>query len=347
MTVQAGVEGRPRVGQRLNEALHRLLSAYPTAHHLGEDILDPYGGAFRVTKGLSTAFGDRVRSTPLSEGGIVGVANGLALCGDPVVVEMMFGDFIALAFDQIVNFAANSVTMYGTRVPLPVVVRCPVGAGRGYGPTHSGSPQKFFLGVPNLRLAELTPFHDPWHVLRALVDGGGPGVLFEDKVLYTRRVFGPGRVDEVFAWDLPTGPDGVARVFQHDPDVFDALIVCPGGLAHRAVDAARVLLLEHEVLCQVLVPAWLHPLDERPLAGVAARARVVCVADDGAAGGSWAETVALALTRAAWGRLRCPVVIAQPEPTVIPTAAHLEREVTVSAATVVERVLAGLECMTS
>lgn len=342
MTAPVDAGARPRVGERLNAALHRLLGEYPAGYHLGEDILDPYGGAFRVTKGLSTAFPDRVRSTPLSEGGIVGVANGLALCGDPVVVEMMFGDFIALAFDQIVNFAANTVTMYGTRVPLPLVVRCPVGAGRGYGPTHSASPQKFFLGVPNLRLAELTPFHDPWHVLRALVDGGEPGVHFEDKVLYTKRAFAPHRVDHVFAWDLPDGPDGVARVYQHDPDVYDAVIVCPGGLAYRAIDAARVLLLEHEVLCQVLVPAWLHPFDSRPIAEVAARAELVCVADDGAAGGSWAETVALALTRAAWGRLRHPVVLTQPEPTVIPAAAHLERAVTVSASTVVDHVLAGL-----
>ncbi len=106
---------------------------------LGEDVLDPYGGAFRATKGLSTRFPDQVLSTPISENGIVGVANGLALTGRRVLVEMMFGDFLLLAFDQIVNFAAKSVSMYGRRVPLRMVVRCPVGGGRGSDPVDSDS----------------------------------------------------------------------------------------------------------------------------------------------------------------------------------------------------------------
>jgi pyruvate dehydrogenase E1 component beta subunit len=340
--VVAVTAAQPRVAERLGAALHRLMADFPTGYVLGEDIADPYGGAFRVTKGLSTAFPGRVRATPLSEGAIVGVANGLALCGDPVIVEMMFGDFIALAFDQIVNFAANSVAMYGQRQRLPVVVRCPVGAGRGYGPTHSGSPQKYFLGAPHLRLAELTPFHDPWHVLHSLLDGGEPGIHFEDKVLYTRPAFAPGRVDELFRWDLPDGPHGWARVYQSDPDVFDAVILCTGGMAHRAIEAARTLLLQHEVLCQILVPAWLHPFDVTALADLAAGAGLLCVAEDGSAGGSWAETVALAVHQRAWRRLRRPVAVVQPPASVIPTAAHLERAVTVGPDVIVDTVLGGL-----
>ena len=108
-----------RVSQNLNQALHDVLAEIPDLYLLGEDIADPYGGAFKVTKGLSTRFPDRVLTTPLSEGGLVGVAAGLALAGQRAIAEIMFGDFVSLAFDQIVNFASKSVSMYGRRVPMP------------------------------------------------------------------------------------------------------------------------------------------------------------------------------------------------------------------------------------
>jgi pyruvate/2-oxoglutarate/acetoin dehydrogenase E1 component len=149
-----------RVAENLNRALHGLFAESATPYLLGEDVLDPYGGAFKVTRGLATSFPDRVLTTPLSENGMVGVANGLALCGNRVVVEFMFGDFLLLAMDQIVNFAAKSVSMYGRPVPLPLLVRCPVGGNRGYGATHSQSVQKFLVGVPGLELWEMSPFTD-------------------------------------------------------------------------------------------------------------------------------------------------------------------------------------------
>ena len=90
-------------------------------------------------------------STPISESGITGVACGLALCGDTAIVEIMFGDFVALAFDQIINFLTKSVTMYGEHTPMRVVIRCPIGGGRGYGPTHSQSLLKHFIGIPTSR----------------------------------------------------------------------------------------------------------------------------------------------------------------------------------------------------
>ena len=161
------VTSQPRIVEELNTALHRVM-ADTGAYLLGEYIADPYGGAFRATQGLSTAFPQRVLSTPISENAIFGVAAGLALSGETVIVEVMFGDFLALAFDQILNFITKSVSMYGRHTPMRVVVRCPVGGGRGYGPTHSQSMQKFFIGIPHLALYELTPFHDPYEILADL-----------------------------------------------------------------------------------------------------------------------------------------------------------------------------------
>src|SRR6201999_2748055 len=145
---------------------------------------------------------DRVLATPLSEGGLIGVAVGLALCGNRVIAEIMFGDFAALGFDQVLNFASKSVSMYGHRVPMPLVVRCPVGGNRGYGPTHSQSLQKHFIGIANLVLYELSPFHDPEALLDHALSQGVPGILFEDKVLYTRRAFRDGLIDDAFGYEM-------------------------------------------------------------------------------------------------------------------------------------------------
>lgn len=161
-----------RVAENLNRALHAAFAADPDLFLLGEDVADPYGGAFKITKGLSSGYPDRVLSTPISEQSLVGVANGLALSGGRAVVEIMFGDFATLAFDQIVNFAAKSVAMYGRRVDVPVVVRCPTGGRRGYGPTHSQSLQKHFIGVPHLSVHEISPFHDNTALLAGLLADG-------------------------------------------------------------------------------------------------------------------------------------------------------------------------------
>lgn len=323
-----------RVVENLNQALHRLLSTDPDAFLIGEDISDPYGGAFKVTRGLSTQFPDRVLATPLSEGAIVGVASGLALAGNTAIVEIMFGDFIALAFDQIVNFASKSVSMYGRRVPLRMVVRCPVGGGRGYGPTHSQSLQKHFVGVPNLALYELSPFHDNADVLDRMLNRGEPCIFFEDKVLYTRQYFADGHAAEVFQYDFVGGDAPVARVFTQSPDEFDCVIITPGGMAHRALSAMRSAFIEDELDCLLFVPVQLYPFDLEPLLPALTRARQIVVMEESVAGGTWASEVAQAIYPRLWEHLRNPVRLVHSADSVIPTATHLEREVLVQDTTI-------------
>ncbi|GAA1272063.1 alpha-ketoacid dehydrogenase subunit beta [Planotetraspora silvatica] len=331
-----------RVGENLNAALHGLLESDPSAYVIGEDILDPYGGAFKITKGLSSRFPDRVLGTPISESGITGLAAGLALCGDAAVVEIMFGDFVALAFDQIVNFAAKSVTMYGSRVPIRMVVRCPTGGGRGYGPTHSQSLQKHFVGVPGLSVYEMSPLHDNRAVLDAMLASGGPCVFFEDKILYTRRM---NDVGDLFRHDVVPGGGGgadVARVFLDDPEAADCVIIAPGGMVDRAVRAMRGLLLEQEVTCCLLVPSRLYPFDAEPLLPALRGARAVLVAEEGTAGGTWGSEVAHQIHRLMWKDLRRPVALVSSADSVIPTAAHLERAVLVQDSTIHDAVLEAL-----
>ncbi|MFF2190910.1 2-oxo acid dehydrogenase subunit E2 [Streptomyces sp. NPDC058155] len=326
----------PRVVEALNGALHRLFDERPSLHLLGEDVLDPYGGAFKVTRGLSTRHPDRVLGTPISEAGITGVAGGLALAGDQAVVEMMFGDFAALAFDQVLNLISKSVTMYGERVPMPVVVRCPVGGNRGYGPTHSQSVQKHFLGIPNLALYETSPFHDPYAQLAEGLDHG-PAMLFEDKVLYTRRVFRDGVVDEDHRYTLLGGPTGWAHVTPLDAAPADVVLMCPGGTAHRALDAAR-LLRRQGLTTHVLVPARLYPPDLEPVLPLLAGARLVAVAEESTAGGTWGAEMAAQVHGRIWAELRAPVLLLSSADSVVPTAPHLEAGVLLGAERIAEEI---------
>jgi pyruvate dehydrogenase E1 component beta subunit len=327
-----------RVAESLNRALHEVLADDPSVRVLGEDVLDPYGGAFKITKGLSTRFPGRVLATPISENGIVGVAGGLALAGGKAIVEIMFSDFVTLAFDQIVNFASKSVSMYGRPLRLPLIVRCPTGGGRGYGPTHSQSLQKHFIGVPGLAVYEVSPFDDHRELFAEMLARGEPCLLFEDKILYTRQTCGGGVADDLFRYDELPGPGRVARVYLDDPEQADCVIIAPGGVAHRALAAMRTLLLEREISCLLLVPRRLYPFDEAPLSPLLERAGAVVVAEESTAGGTWGAEVAHQVHSRLWGRLRRPVSLVHSAAGVIPAAAHLERDVLVQDTAIVRAV---------
>lgn len=327
-----------RVAENLNLALHATFEADPDVHLLGEDVADPYGGAFKITKGLSSRFPDRVLSTPISEGGLVGVAAGLALAGVPAIAEIMFADFLTLAFDAIVNFASKSASMYGYRSPVPLLVRCPTGAGRGYGPTHSQSLQKHFIGAPGLSLYEASPFRDNRTLLRSILSAGEPAIFFEDKILYTRPMFENGRVDDLFSYDSLPGSE-TARVFVDDPERADCVVIAPGGMAHRALAAVRNLLLEHELVCQLLVPTRIYPFDIGPLIPLLRSARAVFIAEDSTAGGTWGSEISHQIHSRLWEELKAPVTLIHSADRVIPAASHLEREVLVSEHTIRQSIL--------
>ncbi|MFQ5616792.1 MAG: alpha-ketoacid dehydrogenase subunit beta, partial [Anaerolineales bacterium] len=155
----------PTVLQSLNAALHHAFAADERVHLIGEDVLDPYGGAFKVTRGLSTAYPARVHASPISEAGAAGVATGMALRGLLPVVEIMFGDFTTLIADQIINHLAKFRYMYNEQVRVPIVIRTPMGGRRGYGATHSQTLEKMFLGLPGLRVLAPCALGSPGELL--------------------------------------------------------------------------------------------------------------------------------------------------------------------------------------
>jgi pyruvate/2-oxoglutarate/acetoin dehydrogenase E1 component/pyruvate/2-oxoglutarate dehydrogenase complex dihydrolipoamide acyltransferase (E2) component len=330
----------PRVAESLNAALHRAFVRHSDLFLLGQDVCDPYGGAFGITRGLSNAHPTRVLSTPISENATMGVASGLAMTGHRVIVEVMFGDFLPLAFDQILNFLSKTVSMYGVHTPMRVLIRCPVGGRRGYGPTHSQSPQKHFIGIPHLALYELSPFHDMDRVLAELLDRDEPSILFEDKVTYTERGYPSTDTDERYLRDT-LDCNWIHLYIPDERDLPSVVLIASGGVARRALAAASVLAAEDSLDVHILIPVRLYPVEVEPILELITAADGVWVVEESTPGGTWGSEIAARVHDVAWSELDAPVRLISSGDSVIPAALHLEKEVLLQAETIIRAVRAG------
>lgn len=309
--------------RELGATLGACLEADTRVVLLGEDLADPYGGAFKVTRGLSTAFPGRVRSTPISEGAIAGLSAGLALSGYRPIAEIMFGDFVTLTFDQVVNHIAKYQAMYNGQATCPVILRAPMGGHRGYGPTHSQSLEKHFLGVPHLRVVAASLYHDPTVVFADFLHGDSPVFYVEHKLLYPQHLTLPeaGRVGTLLARSGIT--DGMlptvclSAVPREDCTV---TVIAYGYQAWLAAKVVEQMAVDEEIFAELVVPAQISPMDWAPVEESArATGRVVTV-EEGTAGWSWGTEVAAVLTRRLFTELRAPVDVVASEATVIPSA---------------------------
>ncbi|HVS84017.1 MAG TPA: transketolase C-terminal domain-containing protein [Gaiellaceae bacterium] len=316
-----------RCVQALNAGLHELFEQRDDVYLLGEDLLDPYGGAFKVSAGLSTRWPDRVLPTPISEPSILGIAAGFALRGYRPIVEIMFGDFIALGFDQIVNGIAKFREMYDDQVTVPLVVRTPMGGRRGYGPTHSQSLEKLLLGVPGIVVVAASECHDLGGMLADAVTDDRPVFFVENKLMYGRPQRRPenGRIDE-FSVREGDGPWPALTFSGNDFGPAEATLVTYGGMLPLALEAATQLVLEEEVFTEVVALARLLPLDLDPvLESVRRTGRLVTVEEGTLTAGIGAE-IAARVQEAAWDDLRAPVRRVAARDGIIPSARSLEDE---------------------
>ncbi len=285
---------KPTVLERLNHALHTAMEADPQVYVLGEDLLDPYGGAFKVTRGLSTRFPGRVLTTPISEASIVGVSGGMALRGLKPVAEIMFGDFLTLAADQLVNHVSKFRWMYNDQARVPMVVRTPMGGRRGYGPTHSQSLEKLFMGVPGLKVVAPNTVTDPAALLEAAIYDQDPVLFIEHKLLYTRPVLEAGSPElQDFQVEI-TDKQYPEFVLKPTYAVAPALtIACYGYNFELARQAAVDLLYEYELFSEIVLFSQLSPFDTGALQESLSRSQRLLVIEEGGLTLGWgAEIVA-------------------------------------------------------
>jgi 2-oxoisovalerate dehydrogenase E1 component len=282
---QAHAEWRPtrmttdeRIVNRIHAALRDNMQRDPRIVCLGEDIEAPYGGAFKVTKDLSLLFPGRVRNTPISEAAIMGLAGGLAIGGLRPVVEIMFGDFLALAADQFINHAAKFRYMYNDQVSVPLIVRAAAGGKRGYGPTHSQCLEKHLLGVPDTRVLALHHRYDAALVYDRLFETiDRPTLVIEHKSLYGLHLS-----DEApagFTWEHGDGCFPAARLRPASPP--DLTIVCYGGVLVDVERAVERLFDEHEIVAEAVCLLELYPLDLAPVVASTAVSGRLLVVEEG------------------------------------------------------------------
>jgi len=329
-----------RCVQVLNETLHELFVERDDVVLLGEDVLDPYGGAFKVTQGLSDAHPDRVYTTPISEASLFGVAAGMALRGQRPILEIMFGDFIALGMDQIVNGIAKFREMYDDQVTVPLVVRTPMGGRRGYGPTHSQSLEKLLLGVPNVVVVAASECHDLRGLLTNAVEDERPVFLIENKLMYGRPNRRPddGHVGELAVRE--TGTRYPALTFSGtDFSEGSVTVVTYGGMLPVALEAVTELIIEHEIFCEVVALSQLVPMELEPVFESLARTGALVTAEEGTLTGGFGAEIAARVQEAVWSDLRGPVQRVAARDGIIPSARPLEDEMLPSVADVIEAIL--------
>ena len=316
-----------RCAYELNVALHERFEERDDVYLLGEDLLDPYGGAFKISQGLSTRWPDRVLATPISEASIFGVAAGLALRGYRPIVEIMFGDFITLGFDQIVNGIAKFREMFDEGVTVPLVVRTPMGGRRGYGPTHSQSLEKLLLGVPGIAVVAPNECHDLCALLGEAVADDEPVFFVENKLMYGRPNRRPdgGYVDEFRC--VESDDRYPALTFSGNSFAgADATIVTYGGMLPIALEAARELILEREVFTEVVALGRLLPLDLEPVLESVGRTGSVVTLEEGTLTAGVGSEIAARVQAEAWDELRGPVRRVAALDGIVPAARRLEDE---------------------
>jgi acetoin:2,6-dichlorophenolindophenol oxidoreductase subunit beta len=266
----------------IRDALDEELARDETVVFFGEDVAKP-GGVFAVTPGLQERHGeDRVFDTPISELAITSAAFGSAVCGLRPVIEIMFGDFLLLSMDSLVNQAAKYWYLSNEQASVPLVVRSAVGAGGRFGAIHSQNPAGWFHNVPGLKIVAPSDPADAKALLKAAIRDDNPVLFLEHKRLY-------GLKQEVVDVDADAGPAGlgVARVLREGADV--TLVSAMKGV-HDCLAAAEQLSVDG-IEAEVIDLRTLRPFDRATVLGSLTKTNRLAVVEEGPRTGGWGAEV--------------------------------------------------------
>jgi pyruvate/2-oxoglutarate/acetoin dehydrogenase E1 component len=283
-------------GQAVREALAEEMRRDSRVCIFGEDVAEA-GTPFKVLSGLVEEFGtERVLDTPISEAGFTGIAVGAAMTGLRPIVDIMFGDFITLTMDQMVNQAAKVHYMSGGAWKVPMVMRTTLGATRRSGAQHSQSLHAWFSHVPGLKVVMPSTPYDAKGLLKTAIRDENPVVFFEDKMMYT-KLKGAVPADE---YTIPLGVADVKRVGR------DITLVGTSSMVQVALGAAD-LLETIGISAEVVDPRTMWPLDEKTLIESAKKTSRVIVIDEGYERYGVTAEIAAVIAEGAFYNLDAPV----------------------------------------
>ncbi|MGZ3616312.1 MAG: alpha-ketoacid dehydrogenase subunit beta [Ktedonobacteraceae bacterium] len=256
-------------GQAIREALAEEMRHNPKVFIMGEDVAEA-GTPFKVLAGLVDEFGPaRVIDSPISEAGITGLGVGAAMTGMHPVIDIMFGDFIGLAMDQIVNQAAKVHYMSGGKLNVPLVVRTTLGASRRSAAQHSQSLHAWVSHIPGLKVALPSTPYDAKGLLKTAIRDSNPVIFFEDKMMYQLKGLVP---EEEY-----TIPFGVADIKRSGSDIS---IVATSSMVQVALEAAEILG-KSGISAEIIDPRTTFPLDKLTLIESAKKTSRAIVIDEG------------------------------------------------------------------
>jgi pyruvate dehydrogenase E1 component beta subunit len=257
------------MAEAVREALSEEMRRDPSVFIMGEDVAEA-GTPFKVLSGMVEEFGkSRVIDTPISEPGFTGIGVGAAMTGLRPVVDIMFGDFLTLVMDQLVNQAAKVHYMSGGAWKVPMVLRTTLGASRRSAAQHSQSLQAWLSHVPGLKVVLPSTPYDAKGLLKTAIRDDNPVIFFEDKMMF--RLKGPVPVEDY------TIPFGVADIKREGEDI---TVVATSSMVQVALGAAT-LLEEIGISAEVVDPRTTWPLDEKTLIESAKKTSRAIVVDEG------------------------------------------------------------------
>ena len=326
--------------ENLRDALVNMAKADEKIVFLGEDIKDSYGGSFKVEKGLSTMFPDRVISTPISEEGFTGFASGLAMRGYKPVVDLMFSDFMTLTLDMVINFLSKYPQMYGRELPLQIVIRSANGGYRGYGATHSQSMQKFFFGIPNVFVFEMSPFHDNEQVFKRMFSKNKACIFFEEKIMYGSKMY-LNSSNNIFNLDY-IGEDKNWAHLSIGKCTSDIAIICPGGMSKMCLNASEKLLLDYEMESEVFIPSQLYPCEISDILKSLKNAKNILVVEESTSGAAWGSCVLEAINNVL-DNIDGKIKLLSSKNSIIPSYKKLEEKVLIGEQDIINSAVEFLE----
>jgi 2-oxoisovalerate dehydrogenase E1 component len=284
-----------RYNTLIYNALKNIFNQNEDVLLIGEDIqnkteftADNYGGAFKVTKDLSDLFPGRVFNTPISEAAICGFVTGYSLKAGTSFVEIMFGDFTTLIFDQILQHASKFETMFNGKVSCPIVIRTPMGGKRGYGPTHSQSIEKFFLGIDNFAVVALHHRICPEYIFNAIMTVRMPLMVIENKILYTIDTAKKKLPTYKYDFNESLFPELFIKPKEHLSSV---TILCYGETLNVVEDALLELLIDEEIFCDVICPSLISEINTINIISSLSMTRKLLIIEEGCGYASWGSEI--------------------------------------------------------
>ncbi len=320
--------------EALREGLDEELARDENVVIMGEEVAQ-YNGAYKVTEGLWDKWGSkRIVDTPISEAGFIGMGIGASMLGVRPVMELMFWSFHSVAFDQLVNNAANVRYMSGGLCSCPIVVRGPANGGTNVGATHSHVPEALFAAFPGLKVCSPATPADAKGLIKAAIRDNDPVYFMENTILYGNKGEVPDPADGDFV--IPLGKAEVKR------EGTDISLIAHGRSVIHCLEAAEKLKEEHGINAEVLDLRFIRPLDVDAILATVAKTHRVVLVDESKPFGGVSAMVSHLIQEHAFDELDAPIkrVCTIDAPAIY--SPHIENEQLPNPKRIVEKVLSNM-----